>query len=159
MKITLIKPDEFKVVRVISFRDKYTKRFGTICYMRPYALDYNKGILDDFDNSMIIWLKSLNLSNVELIYSEDMLFDYQLPQLLRIYNGGRPSSKLSLVCHGDYSHDEFVAMGQIDAVCFELNVFWNADKNDLCPQLSGIMTFDKNKENYYRDVIKTIKSL
>ena len=60
MKITLIKPDEFKVVRVISFRDKYAKGFGTICYMCPYALDYKKEILDDFDNSMIMWLKSLN---------------------------------------------------------------------------------------------------
>ena len=159
MKLTLINPDEFKVIRVISIRDEYTKRSGTICYIRPYALDYKKETLDDFDHSMIMWLKSLNLNNVEFIRSEDILFDYQLPQLSRIYDGGRPSSKLSLVCHGDYSHDEFVAMGQIDAVCFELNAFWNADKNDLCPQLSGIMTFDKNKENYYRDVIKTIKSL
>ena len=159
MKLTLINPDEFKVIRVISIRDEYTKRSGTICYIRPYALDYKKETLDDFDHSMIMWLKSLNLNNVEFIRSEDILFDYQLPQLSRIYDGGRPSSKLSLVCHGDYSHDEFVAMGQIDAVCFELNVFCNADKNDLCPQLSGIMTFDKNKENYYRDVIKTIKSL
>ena len=159
MKLTLINPDEFKVIRVISIRDEYTKRSGTICYIRPYALDYKKETLDDFDHSMIMWLKSLNLNNVEFIRSEEILFDYQLPQLSRIYDGGRPSSKLSLVCHGDYSHDEFVAMGQIDAVCFELNVFWNADKNDLCPQLSGIMTFDKNKENYYRDVIKTIKSL
>ena len=159
MILTLINPEEFKVVRIISFRDEYTKRFGTICYMRPYALDYKKETLDDFDHSMIMWLKSLNLSNVEFIYSEDILFDYQLPQLSRIYNGGRPSSKLSLVCHGDYSHDEFVAMRHIDAVCFELNVFWNAAKNDLCPQLDGIMTFDKNKENYYRDVMKTIKSL
>lgn len=159
MKITLINPDEFKVIRVISFRDEYTKRFGTICYMRPYALDYKKETLDDFDHSMIMWLKSLNLNNVEFIRSEDILFDYQLPQLSRIYDGGRPSSKLSLVCHGNYSYDELVAMGQIDAVCFELNVFWSADKNDFCPQLSGIMTFNKNKEIYYRNAIKSITSL
>lgn len=159
MILKLINPSEFKVVRVISFRAEYIKRSGTICYMRPYAKDYRKGTLDDFDHSIIAWLKSLNLSNVELIYSEDVLFDYQLPQMSQVYNGGRPSSKLSLVCHGDYSHDEFVKVGKIDAVSFQLNVFWNADKSDILPQLDGIMTFDKNKEDYYHNVIKTITSL
>ena len=159
MILTLINPSDFKVVRVISFRAEYIKRSGIICYMRPYAIDYRKGTLDDFDHSIIAWLKSLNLSNVKLIYSEDILFDYQLPQLSQIYNGGRPSSKLSLVCHGDYSLDEFVKMGEIDTVCFQLNVFWNADKSDILPELGGTMTFDKNKEDYYHNVIKTITSL
>ena len=93
MKITLINPDEFKVIRVISFRDEYTKRVGTVCYMRPYALDYKKEILDDFDHSMIMWLKSLNLNNVEFIRSEDILFDYQHLLLLFIWRRCRNATR------------------------------------------------------------------
>lgn len=161
MILKLINPDEFKVVRVISFRNEYIKKVGTICYMRPYTQDYRKDILDEFDHSMIAWLKSLNLNNVEFVYSADVLFDYQLPQLSRIYDGGRPSGKLSLVCHEDYSQDEMISMGmgQIDAICIELKVFWNADMDATIPMLCGIMTFDRNKKDYYFDVVKTITSL
>lgn len=159
MEFELINPDEFKVARVISFRDEHIKKSGTICYMRPYAPNYNKDMLDDFDYSIIAWLKSLNLSNVEFINSVDVLFDYQLPQLSRVYDGGRPKNELTLVCHGDYSYDEFIAMGKIDAICFHLNVFWNANNSDILPSLYGTVTFDKNKDDYYRNVIKAIKSL
>lgn len=159
MAFNYINPDEFKVARVISFRDEYIKKNGKICYMRPYTQDYKKEMIDDFDQSIIEWLKSLNLDNVSLIHSEDILFDHQLSQLSQIYDGGRPSSKLSLVCQGDYSNDDFVAIRQIDAVCFKLNVFWNADKNDTFPVLEKSVTFDKNKEKYYFDVIKSITSL
>lgn len=158
---TLINPEEFKVVRVISFCDEYTKRTGTICYMRPYTQDYKKEILDDFDHSMITWLKSLNLKNVKFVHSENVLFDHQLPQLSRIYDGGRPNNKLFLVCYEDYSQDEMIVMGvkQINAICIELKVFWNTDMNAAIPLLCGAMTFDKNKKDYYFDVVKTITSL
>lgn len=159
MNIAMLQPEEFKAIRVISFLDEYTKLKGTIAYIRPYTTDYKNETLDDFDHSMIMWLKSLNLINVEFIYREDILFDCQLPQLSQIYNGGRSINKLSLVCEGDYSDEEVATKGKIDAFCLKLNVFWNTNKHDICPQLNGVMTFDKNKENYYRDVIKTITSL
>lgn len=74
MEISLIDPKEFKVARVISFREEFTGLSGTICYMRPYTKDYNKETLDDFDNSMIEWLKSLNLKDVGFIHGERYTF-------------------------------------------------------------------------------------
>lgn len=159
MEISLIDPKEFKVARVISFREEFTGLSGTICYMRPYTKDYNKETLDDFDNSMIEWLKSLNLKDVEFIHSEDILFDYQKPQLSKIYNGGRPCNKLLLVCHGDYSLEEIVAKREIEAIQFELNVFWNTYTTGTLPSFGGTMTFDKNKEKYYFKVIKDLNEL
>lgn len=159
MIISLINPEEFKVARVISFREEFTGLCGTICYMRPYTKDYNKERFDDFDNSMIEWLKSLNLKNVVHSHSEDILFDYQKPQLSKIYDGGRPCSKLLLVCHGDYSQEEIISKREIEAIQFELNVFWNAYTKKRLPSLGGTMTFDRNKEKYYFEAIKNLNEL
>lgn len=159
MTLNLINPEDFKVARVITFRDEFVNKTGRICYMRPYTQNYTKDTIDDFDHSMVEWLESLNLNNVRFIHNADVLFDCQLPDLSQIYNGGRPSTKLSLACYGDYSHDEVVARGHITAIPLNLNVFWDANQEEQCPRLCGMVTFDKTKENYYRDVIKTITSL
>ena len=159
MILTVINPEDFRVARVISFRDEISKISGVVSYMRPFTTDYNQSTLDDFDHSMIRWMESLNLNNVRFTHSEDILFDYQIPQLSRIYNCGRPSSKLNLICHGDYSPEEFISMGQIYATCIELNVFWDTIKKDTLPQLSRTVTFDKNKEKYYFDVIGSLSGL
>lgn len=159
MILNLINQKDFKVARVISFRDDFIGRSGTVCYLRPYNSTYNKKSLDDFDRSFIEWLNVLNLSDVKKIYSEDILFDHQISQIIKIYNGGRPSSKLSFTCHGDYLPEDIISMGKIDAICLELNIYWNANKEETFPLLGGTMTFDQRKKDYYFDVIKKITSI
>lgn len=61
LELILIKPEKYKVARVITFKDNFNNLSGTICYMRPLTNSYNKETLDDFDNSMLIWLQSFNL--------------------------------------------------------------------------------------------------
>ena len=156
--LNLINPEDFKVARVISFIDDFWGCSGTVCYMRPLTIKYNKDTFDDFDKSIIEWLKSLNLKNVDINYSGNIIFDHQKSQLSKIYDGGRPCSKLSFTCHGNYSFDEIVTMGQIKTIHLDLNVFWNTMKNTPST-LDVVMTFDKNKEKYYFDVIKSITSL
>ena len=109
-----------------------------------------------FDRSIIVWLKSLNLKNVDFSHSENIIFDHQRPQLSKIYEGGRPSSKLSFTCHGNYTFEECITMGQINSILLELNVFWNTMSKKTPSIIGGVMTFDKNKEKYYFDVIKSI---
>lgn len=60
--------------------------------MRPYTQDYKSEILDNFDLLIIEWLKSLNLNNLSLIHSKDILFDHQLSQLSKIYDGVAPTA-------------------------------------------------------------------
>lgn len=159
MTFNLINPNDFQVARVISFYDSTINRYAKVCYFRPMKNGYNKTTFDDFDKSIVEWLKGLNLQNVDFCQSDDIVFDHQKPQLGKIYNGGRPSSKLLLTCHGDYTMDEFVVMGKIDASVLELNIYWNAMPTDVMPHQGGIMTFDNTKEQYYFDVIKQIESL
>lgn len=156
MKFSLISPEDFKVARVISFMDEFTECAGTVCYMRPRTIEYNKDTFDDFDRSIIVWLKSLNLKNVDFSHSENIIFDHQRPQLSKIYEGGRPSSKLSFTCHGNYTFEECITMEQINSILLELNVFWNTMSKKTPSTIGGVMTFDKNKEKYYFDVIKSI---
>ena len=85
MKFSLISPEDFKVARVISFMDEFIECAGTVCYMRPHTTEYNKDTFDDFDRSIIVWLKSLNLKNVDFSHSENIIFDHQRPQLSKIY--------------------------------------------------------------------------
>ena len=70
----------------------------------------------------------MNLDNVRIIHSEDICFEHQLPQIDRIYNGGRPRSLLTLTCHGNYQIDEILKMGQIEARILELNVYWTTSQ-------------------------------
>ena len=74
----MISPHDVEVIRVISFSDSHLNKNGVIVYRRPLTLNYNKDVLDDFDESFIKWLKQLNFQNVTLWHSEDILFDNQL---------------------------------------------------------------------------------
>ena len=69
MILTVINPEDFRVARVISFRDEISKISGVVSYMRPFTTDYNQSTLDDFDHSMIRWMESLNLNNVRFTHS------------------------------------------------------------------------------------------
>ena len=160
LELILIKPEKYKVARVITFKDNFNNLSGTICYMRPLSNSYNKETLDDFDNSMLIWLQSFNLKNVKLIYSTNIIFNNQISQLNKAYNGGRPHNDLSFICYGNYPLEEFVTMKQINAINIKLKVFWNTTSNNsMLPILNGVVSFDKNKEKYYFDTIKSVTSL
>ena len=45
----MISPHDFEVIRVISFSDSHLNKNGVIVYRRPLTLNYNKDVLDDFD--------------------------------------------------------------------------------------------------------------
>ena len=77
IRLQMISPHDFEVIRVISFSDSHLNKNGVIVYRRPLTLNYNKDVLDDFDESFIKWLKQLNFQNVTLWHSEDILFDNQ----------------------------------------------------------------------------------
>ena len=159
MDIKSIKTEDWKVVRVIRFYEELLNIKGTICYMRPLTYDYNKETIDDFDNSMIRWLKSLQLKNVKVIKSENMLFDSQQTTFSRIYDSNRPQTKLSLNCSGNYTDDNIVGKGEIRTINLSLNIFWDTNNKGTLSDIYGAVTFDKDKEDYFFDVIKGVTSL
>lgn len=73
IRLQMISPHDFEVIRVISFSDSHLNKNGVIVYRRPLTLNYNKDVLDDFDESFIKWLKQLNFQNVTLWHSEDII--------------------------------------------------------------------------------------
>ncbi|MBQ7238452.1 MAG: hypothetical protein IJS20_06650 [Bacteroidales bacterium] len=159
-----IKPEDFEAIRVISFRDSLDQYSGTIVYRRPLSSikkdPTKKDPTDDFDRSMLSWLEQLNFQRVQFLRSENILFDNQLQEYQQIYDGGRPQTLLSLTCHGNYTKDELIARGSIKALEIKIPIYWNALKPKLLfPEESGTVTFDKNKEQYFFDTIKAIKTL
>ena len=58
IELKLLNPNDFKVLRVISFREKFTHAIGKICYFRPMTKDYQQGTSDEFDTILIEWLKA-----------------------------------------------------------------------------------------------------
>lgn len=159
MKYKIIDPQQFKVARVISFNDVFTNKQGFVGYLRPLTPSCSKKNLDDFDNSFMDWLKSFNLDNVHYVNCADIIFEDQIPQLQRIYNNGRPTSKLLLTCHGDYNFEELKQIGQIEAKLLDLPIYWNAIDNSTLLDNGGVVTFDKTKEKLYFDTIDNIESI
>ena len=159
IRLQMISPHDFEVIRVISFSDSHLNKNGVIVYRRPSTLNYNKDVLDDFDESFIKWLKQLNFQNVTLWHSEDILFDNQLNHYQQVYDGGRPRTLLSLTCHGDYTNDELMRQGAIDAHILELPIYWNSSENYPIPVIGGVVTYDKTKEQYYIDSLSAIKPM
>jgi len=155
--IKLMNPEDFRVARVISLIDNYTKSRGYITYLRPLTQSYNKSVIDDFDNSMIDWIKELKYQEVQFVHASDVVFDYQKPQIEKIYNGGRPSSKLLLTCHGDYSFEELVKLGQINAKKLDLPIYWNALGNTNILDNGGVFTFDKSRERDFFEIMEKIE--
>ena len=154
----LLDPKDFKVLRVISFQEKFTNAIGKICYFRPMTKDYQQGTSDEFDASLIEWLKAQNLVNVVLVSSSDVCFEHQTDDIQKIYLR-KVKTQLSLTCHGDYSIDELIAMGKINAKILKLNVYWDTlDKNNVY-DMGNSVTFDKTKEEYYFGVIDSVESL
>lgn len=155
----IINTDMPKVARVIRFREEIKGIEGTICYMRPLTPNYDKDKSDIFDNSMIEWLESFQLKNVKVICSENILFDNQVSILSRIYDGGRPKTELSLICNREYT-DEVIDYNEgIKTRMLSLNIFWNTNNTKLLSDINGAVLFDKDKEEYFFDVIKGITSL
>lgn len=152
----LIDPQKFEVVKVYSFIEPYTGKSAYVGYYRPYTKNYNRNLNDDFDSKFVEWLQSMNLHDVQNVVSEDILFDIQKPRIQQIYDGGRPSTIMSLTCHGDYSMDEVMQMGQICGYAINIQVYWNSIANNFLMPLGGVMTFDKTKEAYFLDVLSKI---
>ena len=159
MNMQLIDPQMFEVVKVYSFVEPYTGRSAYVGYYRPYSKYYNHGFNDDFDTTFVEWLKNMNLQHVQRVASEDIMFDIQKPRIQQIYDGGRPLTVLALTCHGNFSMDEIMQMGQIKGYTIDVPVHWNSISSNFLMPLGGVMTFDKTKESYFLDVLSTILPL
>ncbi len=159
IQLKMIDPNDFEVIRVISFTVPHLEYGGIIVYRRPLTTTYKEDCPDEFDESLLKWLQQFNLKDVVLSHSKDILFDNQLKDYQQIYDGGRPTTQLLLTCHGDYTIDELMVKGKIDARIIELPIYWNSLAKTSLPDVSGVVTFDKEKEQYYFDTISKIKSL
>lgn len=158
IELKLLDPKDFKVLRVISFQERFSNKVGKICYFRPMTEDYQQGVSDEFDASLIEWLKAQNLENVSLDISSDVCFEHEKENIQKIYLR-KIKTQLSLTCHGDYSTDELIGMGKINAKILKLNVYWDTlDKNSVY-DMGNSVTFDKAKEEYYFGVIDSVESL
>lgn len=159
MEIQLIDPQKFEVVKVYSFIEPYTGKSAYVGYYRPYTETYNSGITDDFDKRFFEWLRVLNLNNVQMVLGENIMFDFQKPRIEQIYNGGRPSTKMALTCHGDYTMDEMMQKGKIEGYVIDFKIYWNSIDNNYLMPLGGVLTFDKGKEQYLMETLSKITSL
>lgn len=158
IELKLLNPNDFKVLRVISFREKFTHAIGKICYFRPMTKDYQQGTSDEFDTILIEWLKAQNLVNVALVSCYDVCFEHEKENIQKIYLR-KINTQLSLTCHGDYSTDELIGMGKINAKILKLNVYWDTLDGNSFYDMGNSVTFDKAKEEYYFGVIDSVESL
>lgn len=158
IELKLLDPEDFKVLRVISFQERFTHAIGKICYFRPRTENYQQGASDEFDASLIEWLKAQNLVNVSLDISSDVCFEHQMDEIQKIYLR-KVKTQLSLTCHGDYSTDELIGMGKINAKILKLNVYWDTLDENRVYDMGNSVTFDKAKEEYYFGVIDSVESL
>ena len=60
---------------------------------------------------------------------------------------------------GDYTNDELMRKGAIDAHILELPIYWNSSENYPIPVIGGVVTYDKTKEQYYIDSLSAIKPM
>ena len=158
VELKLLDSKDFKVLRVISFQEKFTNVIGKICYFRPMTKDYQQGASDEFDATLMEWLQTQNFVNVSLDSCTDVCFENQVNEIQKIYLR-KIKTQLSLTCHGDYSIDELIGKGKINAKILKLNVYWDTlDKNSVY-DMGNSVTFDKAKEEYYFGVIDSVESL
>lgn len=158
IEMKVLKPEDFKVLRVISFQERFSNKVGKICYFRPMTKDYQQGTSDEFDTTLIEWLKAQNLVNVVLVSSSDVCFEHQMDEIQKIYLR-QVKTQLSLTCHGDYSTDELIGMDKINAKILKLNVYWDTLDKPHVYDIGNSVTFDKAKEGYYFGAIDSVESL
>lgn len=155
-KYKVLTPAEFKVLKVYSFHDPVTGFSGYVYYLRPLTSDYDKRVFDDFDKQFEEWIRSMNLDNVMMAHSEDIIYEGQLDYILNILQKYKHKDKMYLTCHGDYSMEEIMQNHEITGFAIDLNVYWNARETDVVLSPGGMFTFDKNKEQYFLDVLNAI---
>ncbi len=157
--LKFIAQENFEVIRVFSFTESYMQNVGTIVYRRPLSDIYNKDNPDIFDKTFMEWLNELGLKDVKCICSSNVLFENQLNNYNKIYNGGRPISKLSITCCGNYTLEEIESKESVEARILELPIYWNVIDKKLLSDIGGIVYFDRTKENFFFEAISSIKSL
>ena len=157
--IKLLNPKDFKVINVYSFIDKGINKMGYVGYYRPLTPTYNKRVNDKFDTRFEEWLRELNLQDVQRVEKDDVFFEGQMEQFAKIYANTRPSTTLFLAAHAELTIDEMMKLGEIPAFKCNLPIFWNSLNSDMLLDEGGIMTYDKNDEADFKDVINKITPL
>ena len=157
--IKLLNPNDFKVINVYSFVDKGINKMGYVGYYRPLTPTYNKNVNDKFDTRFERWLGELNLQDVQRVAKEDIYFEGQMENFTQIYANIKPSTTLFFTAYADYTFDEIMDKGIIEACNCNLPIFWNTMSADVLLDEGGIMTYDKNDEAYFLDIFKNITPL
>lgn len=154
--LKILPTEEFKVLKVYSFRDPMTGFVGYVYYLRPLKPDYNKNVQDDFDNKFMEWIKAMNLDNVVMAHSDDIVYEGQFKNILKVLQQFRKKGTMCLTCHGDYTVDEIIEKKKIIGYAIDLDVYWNAREIDIVHFPGGMFTFDKKKEQYFLNVFNSI---
>ncbi len=154
--LKILRPEEFRVLKLYSFRDPVTGFPGYVYYLRPKTESYSKTSVDEFDVKFMDWLKAMNLNNVAMAHSEDIFYEGQLEYFMSCFQVYKRKDKMFLTCHGDYTVGEIMAKKEISAFVIDLNMYWNARETDIILSPGGTFTFDKNREKYFMDVFNSI---
>ena len=154
--LKILRPEEFRVLKLYSFRDPVTGFPGYVYYLRPKTESYSKTSVDEFDVKFMDWLKAMNLNNVAMAHSEVIFYEGQLEYFMSCFQVYKRKDKMFLTCHGDYTVDEIMAKKEIAAFVIDLNMYWNARETDIILSPGGTFTFDKNREKYFMDVFNSI---
>ena len=154
--LKLLRPEEFKVLKMYSFLDPVTGFSGYVYYLRPKTSNYSKSSIDDFDAQFMEWVKSMNLNNVVMAYCEEIYYEGLFDLFMSRFQVYKLRDKMYLTCHGDYTVDEIMEKKEIAAFVLDLNVYWNAKSTDIVLSPGGTFTFDKKREDYFMDVLNSI---
>lgn len=96
VQLVMLPISDWKVARVIKFRFKHhlCDCGGTIVYIRPFTMTYNKNTPDVIDTCILEAIENL-YSNVQT-YSEDLVWNNSYSNIQQIYNGCRPKTNLTI---------------------------------------------------------------
>lgn len=150
-------PNDFKVVKIYSFTDPFSKKRASVGYQRPLSSIYDSKKNDEFDERFESWLKEHKFEDVEMIVAQNILFEGQIDYLHRRFVR-LPQSKLSIIAHGNYTMDEMIENGQIEGCKLEFPIYWNVCDDYRLSDEGGIMVFDKDKEKYFFEVLESLKA-
>lgn len=157
--LELLAPANFLVAKVYSFNNPFTNIGATVGYLRPYTQDYDAKQKDIFDLRFEEWLNELNLKNVRMILSRNIIFKGQLEALNKTYVREYAKTNLVITAYGDYSIEELASKKTITGYSIDLPIYWNSLEKDLLTVEGGIMTFNKEHEHFFIEVFKSLKPI
>lgn len=163
IQLVMLPIQDWKVARVIKFRfrDHLCDCGGTIVYTRPLTTTYNKNTLDIVDNSIFQAINNL-YPNVQA-YSEDLLWENSYSNIQKIYDGGRPKTKLTIRMTPSFEPDMLPKLvGQTVYaydVCLHIFLDYIGDPKNIPSDLFTTQGFPYNEDQLFRTVTSELSTL